>query len=52
MYLSALLIGKGLEVYYSLANEQANDYETLKKAILNRYEFNEEGFRRDSKTLT
>ena len=46
VYLSALLTGKGLEVYYSLANEQANDYETLKKAILNRYEFNEEGFRK------
>ena len=28
VYLSALLTGKGLEVYYSLANEQANDYET------------------------
>ena len=44
--LSALLSGKGLEVYYSLNEEQASNYDTLKKAILNRYELNEVGFRK------
>ena len=43
--LSTLLSGKGLEVYYSLNETQAEDYDYLKKAILNRYELNEEGFR-------
>ena len=44
--LSALLTGKGLEVYYSLNETQASDYNYLKKAILNRYELNDEGFRK------
>lgn len=48
--LSALLSGKGLEVYYSLNEDQANDYDTLKRAILNRYELNEEGFRNKFKS--
>ena len=48
--LSALLSGKGLEVYYSLNETQANDYGMLKRAILNRYELNEEGFRKKFKT--
>ena len=47
--LSALLSGKGLEVYYSLNENQANEYETLKKAILIRYEHHEEGFRKKFK---
>ena len=39
-----MLSGKGLEVYYSLDDTQANDYNVLKTAILNHYELNEEGF--------
>ena len=49
VYLSTLLSGKGLEVYYSLSEEQARDYDTLKKCILNRYDMNEEGFRKKLK---
>ena len=49
VYLSALLSGKGLEVYYALSNEQASDYDNLKRCILNRYELNEEGFRKKFK---
>ncbi len=44
--LSALLSGKALDVYYALNEEQADDYNELKKAILMRYELHEEGFRR------
>ena len=50
--LSALLTGKGLEVYTSMPPEQAGDYPALKKAVLKRYQLTEEGFRlkfRDSK---
>ena len=43
--LSTLLSGKGLDVYYSISDAQADDYKFLKKSILNRYEMNEEGFR-------
>lgn len=49
VYLSTLLSGKGLEVYYALNDEQANEYDTLKNCILNRYELNEEGFRKKFK---
>ena len=35
--LSALLTGKGLEVYTSMPPEQAGDYPALKKAVLKRY---------------
>lgn len=48
--LSALLSGKGLDVYYSLSDAQAGDYNYLKKAILNRYELNEQGFRKKFKS--
>ena len=34
VYLSALISGKGLEVYYALSNEQASDYDNLKRCIL------------------
>jgi len=50
--LSSLLTGKGLEVYTSMPPEQADDYQSLKKAVLKRYQLTEEGFRlkfRDSK---
>ena len=47
--LSALLTGKSLEVYYSMSEKQASDYNVLKLAILNRYELNEEGFRKKFK---
>ena len=49
VYLSALISGKGLEVYYTLSNEQASHYDNLKRCILNRYELHEEGFRKKFK---
>ena len=43
--LSALLTGKALEVYSRLSDEDAEDYEKLKLALLKRYQLNDEGFR-------
>ena len=43
--LSPLLTGKGLDVYASMAPDEANNYEALKKALLKRYQLTEEGFR-------
>ncbi len=43
--LSTLLTGNGLKVYSALSDDEANDYDTLKEAILKRYELTEEGFR-------
>ncbi|XP_060603795.1 uncharacterized protein LOC132756686 [Ruditapes philippinarum] len=45
MSLSSLLSGQGLEVFTSLPIEEANKYDTLKRAILKRYQLTEEGFR-------
>ena len=43
--LSALLTGRALEVYSRLSNENAKDYDVLKKALQDRYHLNAEGFR-------
>ena len=43
--LSTLLTGKALDVYSSLDDIDADDYDILKEAILKRYELTEEGFR-------
>ena len=43
--LSALLTGKALEVYSRLSDDDAEDYEKLKLALLKRYQLNDEGFR-------
>ncbi|XP_072048962.1 LOW QUALITY PROTEIN: uncharacterized protein [Amphiura filiformis] len=48
--LSTLLTGKGLEVYSSLDDMDADDYDILKEAILRRYELTEEGFRKKFRT--
>ena len=44
--LSALLTGKALEVYSRLSAIEANYYDTVKKALLKRYQLTEDGFRR------
>lgn len=44
VYLSALLKGKALDVYARLPPENAQDYETLKQALLKRYALTEEGY--------
>jgi len=46
IYLSALLKGKALDVYSRLPPDQANDYGTLKQALLKRYQLSEDGFKR------
>lgn len=44
--LSTLLKGKALDVFSRLATDQALDYGELKDALLRRFEYTEEGFRR------
>ena len=46
VYLGALLRGKALEVYSRLSVDDANDYGILKTALLRRFNFTEEGFKR------
>ena len=43
--LSPLLTGKTVEVYNRLSPEEAMDYERLKVALLERYDFTERGYR-------
>ena len=43
--LSSLLSGKALEVYSRLPSDQIANYDMLKKALLDRYQLNAEGFR-------
>ena len=43
--LSPLLTGKAVEVYNRLSSEEAMDYERLKVALLERYDFTERGYR-------
>ena len=50
IYLSALLKGKVLDVYSRLPTHQANDYGTLKQALLKRYQLSEDGFKRKFRT--
>ena len=44
--LSPLLSGRALEIYSSLSQEEAMDYEHLKLTSLKRYNFTEFGYRR------
>ena len=46
LHLSVLLSGKALEVYARLSVEEAKDYDTLKAALLRRYDLSADGFRR------
>ena len=50
MCLSALLRGKALDVYSRLPPDQANDYDSLKQALLKRYQLSEDGFKRKFRT--
>ena len=43
--LSALITGRALEVYSRLSADEADDFDVLKKALLDRYHLNAEGFR-------
>ena len=42
--LSPLLSGRALDVYSGLSDEQARDYDKLQKALLQRYDFTEQGY--------
>ena len=50
VYLSALLRGKALDVYSRLPVKEAQDYETLKDALLKRFNLTEEGFKQRFKS--
>ena len=43
--LSALLSGKAMDVYTRLSTEDAQDYSKLKKSLLTRYNYTDEGYR-------
>ena len=44
--LSALLTGRAMDVYTRMSVTDANDYDKLKKALLTRYKYTEDGYRR------
>lgn len=48
--LSTLLKGRALEVFSRLATEQALNYDNLKEALLRRFDFTEDGFRKRFRT--
>ena len=43
--LSALLTGRAMDVYTRMSDADASDYITLKKALLTRYNYTEDGYR-------
>ena len=43
--LSPSLSGRALDIYSGLSDEQARDYDKLRKALLQRYDFTEQGYR-------
>ena len=43
--LSSLLSGRALDVYPALSDEHARTYDKLQKALLQRYDFTEQGYR-------
>ena len=46
IYLSALLDGPALDIYHRMPLEDANDYKALKEALLKRYSFTAQDFRK------
>ena len=45
LYLAPLLTGKAQSAYASMDKERARDYQSVKQAILKRYDINEETYR-------
>ena len=43
--LSALLTGRAMDVYTRMSDADASDYDKLKKALLTRYNYTEDGYR-------
>ena len=44
--LSALLTGRTMDVYTRMSDTDANDYDKLRKALLTRYNYTEDGYRK------
>ena len=44
--MSALLTGRTMDVYTRMSDTDANDYDKLKKALLTRYNYTEDGYRK------
>ena len=44
--LSALLTGRAMDVYTRMSDADASDYDKLKKALLTRYNYTEDGYRK------
>ena len=45
--LSALLTGRAMDVYTRMWDADASDYDKLKKALLTRYNYTEDGYRKE-----
>ena len=50
--LSALLTGRAMDVYTRMSDADASDYDKLKKALLTRYNYNEDGYRKRFREAT
>ena len=46
--MSAILSGRAMDVYTWMSNDDVNDYDKFKKALLTRYSFTEDGYRKRS----
>ena len=44
--LSALLTGRAMDIYTRMSDVDASDYDKLKKALLTRYNYTEDGYRK------
>ena len=49
--LNALLTGRAMDVYTRMSDVDASNYDKLKKALLTRYNYTEDGYRKDSEKL-
>ena len=50
--LSALLTGRAMDVYTRMSDVDASDYDKLKKALLTRYNYTEDGYRKRFREAT
>ena len=50
--LSALLTGRAMDVYTKMSDADASDYDKLKKALLTRYNYTEDGYRKRFREAT
>ena len=50
--LSALLTGRAMDVYTRMSDADASDYDKLKKALLTRYNYTEDGYRKRLREAT